>query len=181
MTNEELWQLFPIIVTTYNPEWPGCYEKEKQFLIKLIGMENIVHINHIGSTAVPGLVAKPTIDILLEIIQNTDLERLIRLLEESGYIYSPQPNNPAPHMMFMKGYTPEGFKGQAFHLHVRYSGDWNEIYFRDFLRCHPEDAKEYGDLKLSLKEQFENDRDGYTQAKSKFIKRITELGRKQKR
>lgn len=181
MSNEELWQLFPIALKEYNSEWPKRYKKEKLLLVELVGTENIVRINHIGSTAVPGLLAKPTIDILLEIRDDTDLERIIRLLEESGYIYSPQPNNPAPHMMFMKGYTPEGFKGQVFHLHIRYSGDWNEIYFRDYLRTHPEEAIEYGKLKIHLKEEFEHNRDGYTHAKSEFIKRITEQARKQKR
>jgi len=71
MSNEELWQLFPIILSPHNPEWPGRYKTEKELLIKTIGAENIVRINHIGSTAVPGLTAKPTIDILLEIQQKT--------------------------------------------------------------------------------------------------------------
>lgn len=181
MSNDELWQLFPIILTEYNSKWPEYYEQEKLFLTGLIGTENIVRINHIGSTAIPGIYAKPTIDILLEIKECTDLDRLIKLLEESGYIYSPQPNNPAPHMMFMKGYTPEGFKGQAFHLHIRYPGDWNELYFRDYLRLHPEEASEYSELKSCLKKQFEHNRDAYTQGKSEFIKRITEMGRKEKR
>ncbi len=73
MSNEELWQLFPIILSPHNPEWPGRYKTEKELLIKTIGAENIVRINHIGSTAVPGLTAKPTIDILLEIQQKTHL------------------------------------------------------------------------------------------------------------
>lgn len=55
MSNEELWQLFPIILSPHNPEWPGRYKTEKELLIKTIGAENIVRINHIGSTAVPGL------------------------------------------------------------------------------------------------------------------------------
>lgn len=77
MSNEELWLLFPIILSPHNPEWPRRYETEKELLIKTIGAENIVRINHIGSTAVPGLTAKPTIDILLEIQQKTDFIREI--------------------------------------------------------------------------------------------------------
>ena len=118
-----------------------------------------------------------TIDILLEIKDDTDIERLISNMHSAGYIYSEQPNNPAPHMMFMKGYTPEGFKGQVFHVHVRYSGDWDELYFRDYLLAHPEIADEYGKLKLELKKKYEHDRDGYTYAKTGFIERINKLAR----
>lgn len=179
MSNEELWQLFPVILSKHDPAWAGRYEKERERLTGAVGQENIVRISHIGSTAVEGLIAKPTIDILLEIQKTTDLNHLISTIEAEGYIYNHIPKNPAPHMMFMKGYTPEGFKGQAFHLHVRYSGDWNEHYFRDYLRTHPDAAKAYGALKVNLQKQYEHDRDGYTDAKTDFILRITDLARKQ--
>lgn len=177
MTNEELWQLFPIILSEYQDSWREDYKAESKNLESYIGVNNIVRINHIGSTAVPGLLAKPTIDILVEINNNSNLGELVRSMESAGYIYSPQPNNPAPHMMFMKGYTPEGFKPPVFHIHVRYPGDWDEIYFRDYLRLHPEAVKEYGELKLRLKEKFEHDRDGYTAAKTGFIIRIVNLAK----
>lgn len=80
-------------------------------------------------------------------------------------------------MMFMKGYTSQGFKGQVFHVHVRYIGDWDELYFRDYLMVHPEIADEYGQLKIELQKKYEHDRDGHTNAKTDFIKRITELAR----
>ena len=134
-------------------------------------------MSHVGSTAIPNLIAKPTIDILLEIKDDTDIERLISNMQSCGYLYSEQPNNPAPHMMFMKGYIPQGFKRQVFHAHVRYSGDWDELYFRDYLLAYPEIADEYGKLKLELKKKYEHDRDGYTCAKTDFIKRITKLAR----
>ena len=177
MTNEELWELFPIILSVHNPIWVTSYSREKPVLKQAVGIQNIVRMNHVGSTAIPNLIAKPTIDILLEIRDNTDIERFISNMQSVGYIYSEQANNPAPHMMFMKGYTPQGFKGQAFHVHVRYSGDWDELYFRDHLLAHPEIADEYGKLKLELKKKYEHDRDGYTYAKTDFIKRITKLAR----
>ncbi len=179
LTNEELWKLFPIIISPPNPEWKQNYLIEKVKIEEKIGIDNIVRISHIGSTAVPDLPAKPTIDILLEIKDNTDLEKLISNIKQLDYIHSPQPNNPAPHMMFMKGYSPEGFKGQAYHLHVRYSGDWDEIYFRDYLISHPDAAREYADLKLELKKKYEFDRDGYTAAKTDFIRKITKLAREE--
>jgi len=179
MTNEELWQLFPIILSGYKEEWKSLYLSEKEKLEQMIGKEFIVRINHIGSTAIPGLIAKPTIDILLEITNNTDTAQLIKALEDSGYIYSPQPTKPAPHMMFMKGYTTRGFEGQVYHLHIRYPGDWDELYFRDYLISHPDTANEYAQLKLELKEKFRHDRDGYTEAKTDFIQSITALAREE--
>lgn len=179
MTNQELWELFPIILSQYDPVWKENYAKEKLLLEKAAGRQNIARISHYGSTAVPNLTAKPTVDILLEINGDANLNSLVAGMEAAGYIYSPQPDNPAPHMMFMKGYTPEGFKGQVFHVHVRYLGDWDELYFRDYLLAHPETVDEYGKLKLELKKKYEHDRDGYTNAKTGFIKHITGLAREE--
>lgn len=179
MTNEELWELFPIILTGHNPIWKENYCKEKLIIENAVGLNNIVRVNHFGSTSIRNLIAKPTIDILLEIQDETDIEKLISNMTSNGYIYSGQPNNPAPHMMFMKGYTPQGFQGQVFHIHVRYSRDWDELYFRDYLSEHPEIADQYGQLKLELKKKYEHDRDGYTHAKSSFIKHITKLAREE--
>lgn len=123
LTNEELWQLFPIILSEHKGYWKDNYIAEEKRLIDIIGKDNIIRINHIGSTSVPDLITKPTIDILLEIRQNVDINKFIKTIESVDYIYSHQPNNPSPHMMFMKGYTPKGFKGQTFHLHIRYPRD----------------------------------------------------------
>jgi GrpB-like predicted nucleotidyltransferase (UPF0157 family) len=158
MTNEERWRLFPITLKEHDPQWKMRYLDEKKLLYDHIGTENIERISHIGSTSVAGLIAKPTIDILIEIMKNTDLDKLIADIKAAGYLFSRQNNNPPPHMMFMKGYTPEGFRGQVFHVHVRYSGDWilssfpehivhykatdnsfgsyNKACFYDFLRYH---------------------------------------------
>lgn len=177
MSNEELWQLFPINLCEHNKSWKDNFATEKEVIESTISPENIAGISHMGSTAIPGLIAKPTIDILLEIEDDFDMKELITKMEAIGYIYSPQPGKPAPHMMFMKGYTPEGFKGQVYHVHVRYRGDWDELYFRDYLLTHPEAAKEYGKLKLKLKKQYEHDRDSYTDAKTDFIQRIINLAK----
>ncbi len=179
MSNEELWRLFPIKITEYNKDWPRLYSEEKLYIEKVIGAENIFRINHYGSTSIPGMLAKPTIDILLEVFEYVENDYIIRKMEEIGYIYSPQVDNPPPHMMFLKGYTPEGFKGQAYHVHVRYPGDWDELYFRDYLISNPDLAKRYGELKLELKKIYEFNRDGYTEAKSKFIKEVTQVAKNQ--
>lgn len=178
MTNEELWQLFPIIISEYKEYWVDYFISEKKTLENIINNDNIIKISHIGSTSIPGLAAKPTIDILIEIKDNTDTERLIKKLENADYIYSPQPQKPAPHMMFMKGYTLQGFEEKVFHIHIRYAGDWNEIHFRDYLLSHPEIANQYGELKLKLAKKYTHDRDGYTEAKTDFIREVNELARK---
>lgn len=179
MTNEELWALFPIILSEHRAEWTKFYEQEKDTIISALGTNNMYRINHIGSTSVPGLIAKPTIDILLEIPTDADIPSLTAALISAGYICNTQPNNPAPHLMFMKGYTPQGFRGQAVHLHVRFPGDWDELYFRDYLRSHPETAKSYGKLKQNLQLRYEHDRDAYTEAKTDFIQEATRLARKE--
>ena len=177
MTDEERWKLFPIILSEHKPVWKKSYLKEKYIVEQAIGLENIVRISHIGSTAIPDLIAKPTIDILVEIKDSTDTARLISVMKQARYRYLEQPKNPPPHMMFIKGYTPKGFKGQVYHIHIRYSGDWDELYFKDFLLAHPEIADEYGRLKLKLKQKHEFNRDAYTDAKTDFIKRICKLAR----
>lgn len=76
-------------------------------------------------------------------------------------------------MSFNRGYTENGFADKVYHLHLRFAGDNDELYFRDYLNDNPRIAKEYERLKLSLWHQFEHDRDGYTQAKTEFVKKHT--------
>lgn len=181
MTNEELWELFPIVLEDYNPQWQNWYQKEQEMILDAVNREYAARIHHIGSTAVYGLRAKPTVDILLEIKKECDLNLLIQNLEEIGYIYARQPHKPAPHMMFQKGYTTLGFEKEVYHLHIRYQGDWDEIYFRDYLRIHSDAAAKYAELKERLRTEYEHDRDGYTLAKTAFVKEITAMAREEKK
>ncbi len=80
--------------------------------------------------------------------------------------------------MGLKGYTLRGFAEKVYHLHLRYSGDWDELYFSWYLRSHPSAAAEYAALEQSLKEQLTYDRDAYTNAKGDFVRRITAIARK---
>ncbi|MBN2035968.1 MAG: GrpB family protein [Chitinispirillaceae bacterium] len=180
MTPEELGELFPVIISSPDPRWGRLYQREKERIKKALGGKNIVRIQHIGSTAVPGLVAKPTIDILLEVPEKIDAQWIVEKMERLEYHYIARPENPAPHMMFAAGYTVHGFKGQAYHVHVRYGGDWDELYFRDYLRAHPDVAKEYGELKIGLAQIHRNDREAYTGKKTAFIQGITVRARMEK-
>lgn len=166
MTLEELWQLFPIVLTEHNECWATYYKDEEAFL-KLILPDNAI-ITHIGSTAVPGIWAKPTIDILVEV--DGKLFDVSQKLVENGYTVMAKEEN---RISLNKGYTPNGFAERVFHLHLRNKGDNDEIYFRDYLIAHPDVAKQYEKLKLELWHKYEHDRDGYTAAKSEFIKKYT--------
>src|SRR5699024_7520506 len=177
MSLEELWGLFPIILEEHNPIWKQWFLQEEKLLYNIIGHQYIERINHIGSTSVNELLAKPTIDILLEITEDCDLKFLVSVLEKSGYFFENQPHKPSPHMMFMKGYTEKGFAKKVFHLHVRYIGDWNELYFRDFLRLRKDVAQEYGKLKINLIGKYQHDRDGYTEAKTEFINNYSKIAK----
>lgn len=92
-------------------------------------------------------------------------------MEDEGYICM---SESACRMSFNKGYTPDGYAEKVFHIHFHISGDHDEVYFRDWLTSHPADAKEYEELKLSLLPRYRHDRDGYTEAKTAFIRRIIE-------
>lgn len=177
LTTEELGQLFPVIIEDYNPEWPEIYLLEKNNILNVIGPDGILSIEHIGSTAVPGLCAKPTIDILLKIPDTSDCDLLVSSLKKIQYHYISKPENPPPHMMLTKGYSKKGFSGQAFHIHVRYSGDWDEIVFRDYLISNPAVAHKYCELKRKLAIRYRNDRDKYTESKSDFISKVVRIAR----
>jgi len=178
LTTDELGQLFPIIIVDYNPDWPRLANIESEKIIEAVGKEFVSRIEHIGSTAVPGLCAKPTIDFLLEIMEITNCDLQIKQLQKIGYQYIPKPENPPPHMMFAKGYSSFGITGQTFHIHVRYSGDWDELVFRDYLIKNKTVTADYAKLKRRLADEFKNDREKYTDSKTTFIKNTTLIARK---
>lgn len=169
MTLKELWTLFPIILTEHNDCWDLYYLEEAEKLKSILPKS--AAINHIGSTAVKGIWAKPIIDILVEVDSFTDI---LALLESNGWTLMSESET---RMSFNKGYTEKGFSQKVYHLHLRRFGDNDEIYFRDYLIAHPDVAKEYEKLKLELWKKFEHDRDGYTAAKGEFVKKYTVLAK----
>lgn len=179
MTTGELGRLFPIIITDYSDKWADLYRAEVELIKGLFVQTEIVKIDHIGSTAIPGLKAKPTIDILLQVSEQIEIQNLKRKFKVLGYLINDRPENPAPHLTFVKGYTKQGFEGQAYHVHIRYQGDWDEIRFRDYLIRNKKIAKEYETLKLELAKKYPNDREAYTDSKTEWIEKINNLTRKQ--
>jgi GrpB-like predicted nucleotidyltransferase (UPF0157 family) len=179
LSSQELGKLFPIILVDHNPEWYKLYDSEREQIIKTLGPDEIQQIEHIGSTAIPAIKSKPSIDILMEISRDAKDKRIIRGLSSIGYQYIKRDENPPPHMMFVKAYTVEGIKGQPYHIHIRYPGDWDEIHFRDYLLKYPAVAREYENLKLELGRKYRNDREAYTEGKTEFVMRINQLAREQ--
>lgn len=174
MSLKELWELFPIILKEHNPKYKEWYEIEAKQLFSCIKHDKIQRINHIGGTAVEGLIAKPTVDILFEVANDCHIPKLIEILKTNGWILMSSEDEPNLQLVFNKGYTPEGFAEKVYHLHVRYLDDWNELYFRDYLLDHPDVALKYGNFKLNLWQEYEHNRDGYTEAKTAFIMQYTE-------
>lgn len=175
MTLEELWQLFPIFLTEHQECWAEWYQEELKLLSELLPEKQIVQISHIGSTAVKGIWAKPIIDILIELTAQSNMRSISDILTENGYMCMSQDEC---RISLNKGYTEKGFAKKVFHLHLRYAGDNDELYFRDYLNENPAVAKEYERLKLSLWKRYEHNRDVYTNAKTSFISEVTANAKK---
>ena len=133
MSLEELWQLFPITLTPHQPQWAEWAKDEMDILSKVLS-EYSPTINHIGSTAIPEIWAKPIIDLLVEIPCDTDWSTIKDTMECSGYICMSVSES---RMSFNKGYTPNGYAEKVFHVHIHHVGDNDEIIFRDYLRTTP--------------------------------------------
>lgn len=174
MSLEELWQLFPIILTEHKDDWSKWYKEEENLLERLLSTQSIIRINHIGSSAIKGIWAKPIIDILIEIPKEKKLSNVKDILLGNNYLLMYEAKD---WVSLNKGYTENGFAEKVFHIHLKYIGNNNELYFRDYLNEHPEVAKEYENLKLNLWEKFEHNRDAYTEAKTEFINKYTKLAK----
>lgn len=177
MTKEQLWALFPIILKAYDSAYPDWYEEQSARVRKAVPPAHLYRLSHIGSTSVPGLAAKPTVDMLLELRSGTPLPKIRQALEADGWLLMSCQEEPHLWLRFNKGYTPDGYAKKVYHLHVRFAGDWGELYFRDYLRTHADAAEGYACLKRMLCKKFEHDRDAYTGAKTDFILQYTHLAR----
>ena len=170
MTLEELWQLFPIVLVEHRDDWAEWFREEAAALGAVLPEGTRIH--HIGSTAIRGIWAKPIVDILAELPDGIEPPSVKGTLVSHGWLCM---NEREGRISFNKGYTEDGFAERVFHLHVRRTGDCDEIAFRDYLNAHPAVAKDYERLKLSLWKPFEHDRDGYTAAKTDFVRKYTAL------
>lgn len=173
MTLEELWDLFPIFLTEHKQCWADWYCEEIQALKDIL--PESAEYYHVGSTAVSGIMAKPIIDILIAFNSVEELKSAAKLLENSGYMVM---SSSETRISLNKGYTENGFAERVFHLHLRLKGDTDEVYFKDYLNKNPAVAKEYESLKLRLSVKYKRNRDAYTEAKTEFVKKYTEIAKK---
>ena len=166
----------PLELSAYSPMWPAVYAIERDRLNAVFGADAVV-IEHIGSTAVPGLGAKPIIDVMLGVPALAIVERKIPELVAQGYRYVPEFEKSIPERRFLV--KTEGHPGY-FHLHaVIYASDFwkRHLAFRDALRADEALAADYWKLKRRLAARFPNDRAAYTDAKSDFIRAVIERTR----
>jgi len=182
LSKQELGQLFPIVIVPPNSNWANLFNKEKRIIIDTLGGHIALKVEHFGSTAVPNLAAKPTIDILVEIPSTEDLQSFItEKMKGKGYHFIWRTDCGQPYMMFVKGYSPNGVNKQTYHIHMapKIHPLWDRLYFRDYLRQHPEIAKNYEELKYKLAVKYKYDREDYTNAKTDFITKVTEIAKKE--
>ena len=153
----------------YDPGWPVCFEQERIAIQTAIGSAVTGGIHHVGSTSVPGLAAKPVIDILVGVHDLESSRACFEPLARLDYVYAPY--RPEEMHWFCK---PDPSR-RTHHLHLvptRSQRFREELAFRDHLRSHPDDLDAYAELKRDLAVRFEHDREGYTAAKAAFIGEI---------
>jgi GrpB-like predicted nucleotidyltransferase (UPF0157 family) len=159
-------------VDPYSTEWQRLFAEERRRLLAAVGAY-VVDIQHVGSTSVPGLAAKPIIDIGIAVKNFEDASVCVGPIELLGYAYKGENGIPR------RRYFERGSPG-SYHLHLNELGSraWeNQILFRDYLIRHPEASQEYATIKIALARKFPLDRDGYLAAKAPFIERIMRLAR----
>ena len=151
MSLEELWELFPIFLVAHNDKWNLYYDEIENLLKNALSKYQIKRISHIGSTAISGIWAKDIIDVLIEVSEDSNIGNIAEVIEKNGFIRMSTETN---RISFNRGYTKDGFADKVFHVHLRYIGDNDELYFRDYLNEHMQIAKEYETMKLQLWKQF---------------------------
>jgi GrpB-like predicted nucleotidyltransferase (UPF0157 family) len=154
----------------YNPKWPAQYEEMADWLRETIPPAILLNIEHIGSTAIPGMPAKPVIDILLEVPSFTNARRaLIPVFNRPDCEYWEYDGHP----VFIK--RKEFLGVRTYHIHVALARSLRDrVAFRDYLRSYPGEAKRYADLKYDLAERYRNDRETYTNEKARLVREITD-------
>jgi len=155
----------PIEVVPYRPEWPAKFRDIGSNIRQALG-DAAIRIDHIGSTAVPGLDAKPVIDVQVSVASFEPMELYQERMLEAGYIW--KSDNPE----LTKRYFREATGMERTHIHMRVRGSWGEqfaLLFRDYLRNNAEDARRYSEAKRDLAQRFRLEREAYVEAKEPII------------
>lgn len=156
-----------VTIASYDPAWPALYESERAKIVAALG-GLIAEIHHVGSTAVPGLSAKPVIDIMIAVRQLDDAIDCSGPLSDLGYAFIDYPQNSA-RRFFRKG------QPRTHHVHIVEQGSdelREHLAFRDALRTHADWRDQYAALKIALADRHRNDRAQYTARKTDFVRRM---------
>ena len=159
-----------VVIVEYDPRWPLRFGEEAR-LLAAIG-PRVVAVEHVGSTAVPGLADKPIVDILVGVRRLEDAVACVAPLAAIGYEYVPEYEAEIPDRRYFR---KAPFGERTHHLHVVEFGGafWRRhLAFRDWLRTHPEDAARYGAHKRALAATHVVDREAFTEAKTAFVREI---------
>ncbi|MGG0848424.1 GrpB family protein [Peribacillus simplex] len=159
-------------VEDYNPDWVSEFQQEKARITEVLKNYSPLCVEHIGSTSVKGLGAKPILDIMAGVRHLDEADTFIEPLKSNGYEFVQHQEFPE-RRFFRKGQWRAG----THHLHIYRFGSeqWkNQLLFRDYLRTHPDVRKQYQQLKLSLAQKHRADIVGYTEAKAPFIQNVIE-------
>jgi GrpB-like predicted nucleotidyltransferase (UPF0157 family) len=156
-------------LTPHDPAWPAAFERERVALEASIGPWVVGAIHHVGSTAVPGLEAKPIVDILVGVEDLESSRECFGPLATLDYLYAPYRSDE------MHWFCKPRPERRTHHLHLVPSGSRryaDELAFRDLLRADPGTAERYAKLKRELADRFPDDREAYTEAKTDFIRGV---------
>lgn len=168
----------PIKVVDYDPAWPLLFEQEKLRLLAALGTKAAV-VEHIGSTSVPGLAAKPVIDIAVGIPCLADADTYLPHIIELGYVYEPSLERGFPERRFLWKGTP---LVHTYHVHLAEVDQpvlARPRLFRDYLRQHAEAVAAYAALKKSLAVRCGQDMDAYVAGKTALIEQILEQAQRE--
>ncbi len=163
----------PIAIVDYDPNWPKMFTKEKAAIHSAIG-DKAMAIEHVGSTSVTGLGSKPIIDIMIGTRNLADADACIEPLHNLGYEYVPEFEDEFPERRYFRKRSMETGK-ITYHIHmVETSSEFwrKQIVFRDYLRSHPQTARDYLELKKRLAKEYGSDVNGYADAKTSFVEHV---------
>jgi GrpB-like predicted nucleotidyltransferase (UPF0157 family) len=164
-------------IVEYDPTWPTRYAEEATLLTETLG-SRLLRVEHVGSTSVPGMPAKPIIDILAAVAGYDDFPTVVADLAKIGYLYTPESESDDPdRRVFRKG-PDDMTRLRTHHLHVTEAGSryWHRIVaFRDLLRHTPEAASAYADLKKGLAAKHAREPRSYTVGKHEFVTTVERI------
>lgn len=161
------------------PSWADDFEEERKALVEALSGVDLLAVEHFGSTSIPGMPAKPVIDILIA-VRNIDDARAQFVVPLTKLGYSFWADNPkVDRLFFVKGLPPSAER-RTHHVHVaeRPSEMWDRLLFRDFLKEHTEEAGRYARLKRELAQRFPEDREAYTRGKDEYVQRVMQDARR---